>query len=269
MTGVPAERPPPTEPTADPGLLEELAANAVPASTVWLLDGWLVRHTPEWPFERANSVVPLAHHGRTPIDDKLAVVEECYRHAGRPVRYQISPASQPADLDDRLEVAGYERVPGIEVRTGPVARVLETTATGLARTARFHATTDDRWVAAWRGCDDAEGPVRAFGESYAGVLRRIGPPLAAISLELDGRPASVAFGVVERGWVGVLGLLTRADAYGHGAATAVVHAVAAWAHRLGATRLYLQMPVEATRARTLADRWGLEPAYVLHYRVTS
>ena len=76
------------------GLLEELAANAVAASGVQLVDGWLLRVWPEAPFRRSNAVLPIRCDPGS-LDERLVLVEEFYRRHGLPVRYQISPAVEP------------------------------------------------------------------------------------------------------------------------------------------------------------------------------
>ncbi|MEW6268902.1 MAG: hypothetical protein AB1689_06345 [Thermodesulfobacteriota bacterium] len=88
------------------GLLEEIAANAVAASGVQLVDGWLLRAWPEAPFRRSNAVLPIRCDPGS-LDERLVLVEEFYRRHGLPVRYQISPAVEPADLDAVLAARGY------------------------------------------------------------------------------------------------------------------------------------------------------------------
>ena len=47
-------------------LLDEVAANAVPAPVTRLVDGWLAKSAPELPFRRANSVLPPMAAGTDP-----------------------------------------------------------------------------------------------------------------------------------------------------------------------------------------------------------
>jgi hypothetical protein len=76
----------------DVAVLDELAVNATAATTTQLVDGWLLRAAPDFPFRRCNSVFP--NHGRGAVDDaRLARVEDFYRARSAPARYQVSPAA--------------------------------------------------------------------------------------------------------------------------------------------------------------------------------
>ena len=88
-------------------LIDELTANATAATTAQLVDGWLLRAAPEYPFRRCNSVLP--HGGnRAGLAARIDLVEDFYRERDLPARFQISPAVLPVGLDDALESRGYE-----------------------------------------------------------------------------------------------------------------------------------------------------------------
>lgn len=57
--------------------------------------------------ERANSVLLRRHGSAVGSEDKLVACERFYAEHGLPVRYQISPASQPHGLDRLLSDRGY------------------------------------------------------------------------------------------------------------------------------------------------------------------
>ena len=122
--------------------LDELAARAMPADEVIPLEGWELRATPTAPFRRLSSVHPI---GRvTDVDAAIRAVEAFYAERKLPARFQISPASEPADLDARLEALGYvveapvtiadrdDRRPSRQVRRRPSCR----TSCSAARTRR-------------------------------------------------------------------------------------------------------------------------------------
>jgi GNAT superfamily N-acetyltransferase len=59
---------------------------------------------------------------------------------------------------------------------------------------------------------------------------------------------------------------TRPEARRRGAATAVLHALAAWAAANGCPRSYLQVEEDNPGARALYARAGFTDAYRYHYR---
>jgi GNAT superfamily N-acetyltransferase len=244
-------------------LLDELAANATGATTFQVVDGWLVRAAPDFPFRRTNSVFPNA--GTGPIDDaRLAVVAEFYRARRLPVRYQVSPAARPDGLDDHLARAGYEIEAPVDILVADVADVLDRTVTDLDVTVAPGIT--DEWAHAYGRLHSSEDTTAARIEAYGRLMRTVGPRTLAATLEADGGPAGIAFGVVERGWVGIYGMATRPDMRRRHVATALLHALAR-AAAPEATKTYLQLEVDNDGAHACYARAGYTRAYGYHYRV--
>jgi GNAT superfamily N-acetyltransferase len=249
-------------------LLDELAANATAATTVQLLDGWMLRAAPEYPFRRSNSTLPHGGDGRG-LESRIAIVEDFYRHRGLPVRFQMSPAALPDGLDDVLETRGYEIEEPTLVLTADTARVLERTRREDAGEVTVDDGIDEYWVAEYASAygDDEVGRDRLH--AYAHLLQRLAPAIGTAVLPLDDTPAAIGLGVLERGWTGVYAMGTRREVRRRGAATAVVHALACWADRHAATRMYLQVEAANDGARQLYARAGFETAYRYHYRTTA
>jgi GNAT superfamily N-acetyltransferase len=88
-------------------------------------------------------------------------------------------------------------------------------------------------------------------------------------MPVDETPSAIGLGVLERGWAGVYAMGTRREVRRRGAATAVVHALACWAQRHSASRMYLQVEAANDGARQLYTRAGFETAYRYHYRTCS
>jgi hypothetical protein len=65
-----------------------------------------VRHSEGLPIKRANSVYPRRHVDGD-IDADVALCESYYSERRLPSRFQVSPASQPAQIKDRLLERGY------------------------------------------------------------------------------------------------------------------------------------------------------------------
>jgi ribosomal protein S18 acetylase RimI-like enzyme len=246
-------------------VLDELALNATAATTTQMVEGWLLRAAPDYPFRRCNSV--FANGGTGALrDERLEAVAAFYRTRGLPVRYQVSPAARPNGLDQRLAGAGYE----VEA---PVDILVADTRDVVARTGRSRHVTavadriSDGWAQVYgrlHGDDHIPG---ARIEAYGRLMRTLGPDVVVATVNVGNVPAGVGFGVIERGWMGVFGMGTRPDARRHGVATAVLSALAHAAHDAGAARCYLQVEADNDGAHALYRRASFERSYGYHYRV--
>ena len=248
-------------------LIDELTANATAATTVQLVDGWLLRAAPEYPFRRCNSALPYSGD-RAGLESRIDMVEDFYRERELPTRFQMSPAVLP-ELDAALETRGYEIEEPTLVLVADTPRVITQTMRAEAREITFGEGIDEFWVAEYAsafGDDDAE---RDRLRAYAHLLRHLGPAVGTAVLPVDEMPAAVGLGVLERGWTGVYAMGTRREARRRGAATSVLHALARWGHSRDAAHMYLQVEVTNDGARQLYTRAGFETAYRYHYRTSA
>jgi ribosomal protein S18 acetylase RimI-like enzyme len=242
-------------------LLDELAANATPATTVQFVDGWVLRAAPDHPFRRCNSVLPFAPATAAPV----ALVEAFYAARGMPARFQMTPSASPPGLDALLAGRGYEIEAPVDILVADVPRLQSRTG-GHDVDVALREGVDDAWAqtyGALHGDDTTPGErVAAYGR----LLRHVGPPVLVATADADGAPAGVGFGVVERGWLGVFGMGTRPDLRRRGIATAIMRALAAASTAYGAARCYLQVEVDNDGAHTLYRGLGFTPEYRYHYR---
>ena len=258
-------------------LLAEIAANAVAATTVQLVDGWLVRAWPDAPFRRCNSTLPLRGGAGSP-EARIEVVEEFYRRRGLPVRFEINPAAEPPELDEILAARGYVVEAPTFLEVAETERVLAATtprpgdALGDIADAdgfelRVVDAIDDAWIAAYaRAHGDGPRTARRI-EAYGRLLPRLGPLSAAAAVrDATGAPLAAGFTVFERGLAGIFGMGTHPDARGRGLARAVLHALAQRARAAGARELYLQVEADNEPALRLYERAGFRLAYRYHYR---
>jgi N-acetylglutamate synthase len=242
--------------------LEEIAARAWPAGRVEELDGWRLR-ADQGVTRRANSVFANVSGGRLPLAEKLARVEEFYARERLPARYQLCPASLPVNLDEALAARGYRSEARTGVQVAPLAGVLAATGTGPACRVRVSDRLEDAWFATYCRADGFRGADAAGRE---GILRRIFRPTGYALVELDGEVAAVGLGVADEDWIGLFCMATRPEFRRRGAATAVLHALARWGERQGATGAYLQVMDDNAPARSLYARAGFETLYHYHYR---
>ena len=235
-------------------LVDELTANATAATTVQLVDGWLLRAAPEYPFRRCNSALPYGGD-RGGLEARIDMVEDFYRERDLPARFQMSPAVLPVGLDDKLETRGYEIEEPTLVLVADTPRVIAQTMHAEAQGITFGEGIDEFWVAEYASAFADDDTTRDRLRAYAHLLRHLGP--------------AVGLGVLERDWTGVYAMGTRREARRRGAATSVLHALARWGHSRGAARMYLQVEVTNDGARQLYTRAGFETAYRYHYRTSA
>jgi GNAT superfamily N-acetyltransferase len=252
----------PTTPLALIRLLEDCAARAWPAAHVHDVDGWLLRAT-DGVTRRANSVLPNNATGRLPLVDRLTRVEARYREWGLRPRYQMSPAADPANLDDVLAERGYQATAPTAVQGAPLAVVRGRTVHDSSVPVTVADHLEDHWLTTYCRADGFSGPEAA---GRAAILRRIRQPTGYACLELDGAPAAVGLGVLDGDWLGIFCMATCPEQRRRGAATAVLHALGRWGERHGARQGYLQVMDENTAAHTLYARAGFETLYPYHYR---
>jgi ribosomal protein S18 acetylase RimI-like enzyme len=242
--------------------LEEFAARAWPAGRVAELDGWRLRAT-EGVTRRANSVLANASKDRLPLAEKLARVEQFYTPERLLPRYQLCPASLPSDLDQVLAARGYCSVATTAVQVAPLAAVLARSRPAQPDRVRVADRLEPGWFATYCLADGFTG-VEATGREA--ILRRIAQPTGYALLETDGHIAAVGLGVAEEDWIGLFCMATCPEFRRQGAATAVLHALARWGERHGASHAYLQVMDDNAPARNLYARAGFETLYPYHYR---
>lgn len=242
-------------------LLDELAANATPATTVQFVDGWVLRAAPDHPFRRCNSVLPFAPATAAPIP----LVEAFYAARGMPARFQMTPSASPRDLDALLAERGYEIEAPVDILVAAITHVLPRTG-GHDVEVALREGVDDPWAHAYgalHGDDTTPGErVAAYGR----LLRDVGPPVIVATADVGGAPAGVGFGVVEREWLGIFGMGTRPDLRRRGVATAIMRALTTASTAYGAAHCYLQVEVDNDGAQALYRGLGLTPEYRYHYR---
>ncbi len=257
--------------------LDELAARATAPATVEALEGWLLRADPELPFRRSNSVIPQASL-ETDVARRIERAESFYRDRGLSPRFQLGGSPRPPDLDRLLAERGYVIEAPVEVLVGPVGPVASSAAdlevsagvrmSVVVPTAGAPASSFDlAWIDAWPDVDPAAASVRRRLRGYRRLLDTIEPPTLVATVDMMGTPAAFGFGVVERGWLGVFGMVTRADVRRQGLARAVLAALAQEAAARHAARLYLQVEQDNLAARALYGSVGLTRSHGYHYRL--
>jgi ribosomal protein S18 acetylase RimI-like enzyme len=245
--------------------VERLAANAWPAAEATELDGWQLRFT-EGVTRRANSVNVNLSVGEAALADKVAAVETFYQERGLPIRYQISPAAQPAGLDENLAGRGYQAVAHTAVQIAELGQILRQTVplrTYPSFEVEVSESFDDEWFALYAAIEHAADPQVLVRRA---IFQRIAQPTAYTTLRIDGAPVAVGLGVLEEQWVGIFCLATLSEFRRRGAGGAILRTLAIWAQLYDAQAAYLQVMLDNQSAQSLYTRTGFTTLYHYHYR---
>jgi len=242
--------------------LEELAANAWPAEVIQVVDGWRLRFNRNV-TRRANSVWPNGVGDDHSLEEKLALVEDFYARWDCPARYQICPAAQPTNLDEILAKRGYTSDARTAVQIAPLETVLARAEANPAFTVTISEAFDESWFDFYSQVEQVS-PQAAEGRR--GILRRIGPQSGFALLRAAGQPLAIGLGGVERGWIGLFGIVTHPEFRRQGAATTVIRALAQWGQEHQVSQVYIQVMENNASARALYARLGFETLYHYHYR---
>ncbi|NUS00265.1 MAG: GNAT family N-acetyltransferase [Kribbellaceae bacterium] len=230
-----------------------------PAAHSTELDGWLVRRNAGVTL-RANSVLPKS----APFDlgKALEYVENLYAAHDIAPSFQVGPAAQPGDLDDRLAARGYELRNPTLVMGADLADVLANLGEPAAPV-NISSAPDDAWMDFWwavdgRGGSAAQAAARQILNRSRALYAVIpsGEPVKAI-----GRLALV------NDWAGLYCLAVDPQHRRQGLAQAVIHGLLREASTLGVVRVWLQVVESNAPARALYDRLGFRTVSRYHYRV--
>ncbi|WP_236831588.1 GNAT family N-acetyltransferase [Blastococcus sp. KM273128] len=204
---------------------------------------------------RANSVLVT---GDPPEDLRSAVVGVTGWYADRGLRACAAvPVPGGEEVDAAFAAAGWTRDEDVLVLVGPAGPW-----PGAGVPVLLDDAPDEVWLAGYR---HRGAPLPA---TAAAVLRNAERPLFA-SVRPDpaaDRPAAVARGVVDDGWL-VVSAVTVDERYRRrGLATAVMAALATEGRARGATSCLLQVTASNAPALTLYARMGFTEHHRYHYR---
>ncbi|GER23480.1 hypothetical protein NCCP1664_19760 [Zafaria cholistanensis] len=234
-------------------------AEAWPSIERGAVDGWTLRFAAGVTL-RANSVLPLAAPGN--LEAAVAEVERRSAERWLDASFQISPATQPADLDGLLAMKGY--------RTGSPTLVQVMDGLELQRFAGVEADArveldpepGPEWLEVYLR---EEGP--GTKEEQA-VLRRIllGAPAVYASLRVDGRVESIARMALVGGFGGLSCVVTRAETRRRGHARRILETLLSEAARRDLSGVWLQVREARVGAIVLSHSLGFSTATQYHYR---
>ena len=247
----------PARPPVSPHRVEALSLDAWPTLRQQDYDGWLLRFARGY-TRRANSVNPQ-RRGRLALDDKLAACERAYRAEGLKLVFRIPSIAEEAELDEALAARGYEKADTTGVRLLDLAG-FDASAADPA----LAAPLSDAWLAALARFNAMTVSQQA---THRAILGALAEPARFAAVEDAGAIASVAFAVLQDGFVCLNSIATDAAKRRRGHAHRAIAALLAWAKQQGAAYAYL--PVVKTNHPGLALYNGLgfrTELYRYHYR---
>ncbi len=234
--------------------LEELGLNSSAPPGQLLYDGWLLRLLPGQ-AKRARSVNAVYPSTR-PLAEKVAYCEALYARHQLPPIFRITPFSEPADLDARLQALGYPR--------------FDTTAVEAARIdpTQLKPTHGEllalpEWVQA---VGELRGSSTLYRSSHLERLRSVLLPMRALILRQGDAAVATGLTIVEDGWAGLFDIVTAPTARRQGLGHLVVQGLLRSAWDIGARNAYLQVGADNLPARALYAQYGFTERYQYWYR---
>lgn len=208
---------------------------------------------------RANSANAL-HATSDLTDEIIAWVEAEYRKRALPPILRVTRLQGDA-IDQQLAASGYEAegksltlyadLPAMPMRHDP----------DVAITSR----ADEAWFTAMAHLQGWDADIQA---GYSAIVRQIDGDAAFFRLDLDGRPAAMAFSVIHDGIACLESVVSDATRRRQGHGSRLVGALLAWAINQGARGACLQVDADNTPALTLYRGMGfLKDLYPYRYRV--
>jgi len=239
--------------------IEEAGLNAAQPREQLLIDGWLLRLSPG-KARRSRSVNAIAA-GTLPLEEKLALCRRWYERFQLPLIVRVTPFSQPAALDERLDGAGFIAYDETRVMTAALVDV-PSDRDGLAVSEVDVATFAE-----------AVGRLRESPPRQVDAHRRrlLDSPLRPSSTRLvaygeGGAPLAAGQVVVQDDLAGLYDINTAAQERGRGHGRALSRRLLVAAAAMGAQTAYLQVDLGNVPARRIYTSLGFADRYAYWYR---
>jgi GNAT superfamily N-acetyltransferase len=239
--------------------IEEISMNAHPALSTVLYDGWVLRFAGGY-TKRANCANPI-RPSRDEIGRKVDAVEALYRAQSLPTIFKM--VAHP----DYAALGPPARGAGLRARVGDVGAKPSTSRRSSSPYASV-ASVSDRFEPAWvTGFLDAS----RVPEAHRPVARGHALPPRARARRRRHRArreiVACAYGVIERGWLGVFDVVVREPYRGKGLGRAIMAELLAAGRGRGATASYLQVVTGTEKAERLYASLGSRESSEYAYRI--
>ncbi len=230
--------------------LEPCAIAAWPARQTLEMGGWLLRFTDGY-SHRGNSVAARGFAGGDLLN-QIALAEIAYFSRGLAPMFQITPVTQPANLEEILIERGYVGEAPTHVMIAECAKI--------ARPSRDVVLASEP-NGAFKSLVLSGSHSYADGCERLDVLSRIEAARVFATIGGNGEAAACGMCVAADGWAGINLMRTQVPQRRKGFAMEILSALAHWARKQDATQLYLQVEDDNPAARALYAKAGFTDAY--------
>lgn len=242
--------------------VEDAGLNASAAPQQLWFDGWWLRFSPG-KAKRARCINAVAP-GRRPVEAKVDECRAMYAERGLPLWFRLTPFTQPAGLEDRLEALDMVRQDDTRVMVCPSLAHLQPDALPSGVEARrLDAAAYAELIGGLRGSPAGQRQAQAQRVAmspvpYEGwVIRRMD----------DGQVLACGQFAREGELVGLYDVFTPPEHRGRGWARWLCIELLSHAKLAGARAAYLQVEADNAPARKVYERLGFFDGYRYHYRV--
>ncbi len=240
--------------------IEKVASRAWIAKHTQQYGDWLLRAT-DGITRRANSVLPIGKPASKDLAEALQEVQQFYRSHKLPVRFQLTQASQPSDLDTFLESAGFIVDMRVKVLTASLVEVfLEESEVGIV-------VFGSPWADWYKTYGNAAGFDKKSMTARQGIIDRITGEKACAAAISGDQVVGVGLGVLDGEWLGLFSLVTEKKYRRRRIASTITQSLVSWGLIRGAKRGYLQVEEQNEPAQKLYYGLGFKDAYTYWYRV--
>jgi GNAT superfamily N-acetyltransferase len=229
--------------------VEPCAIAAWPARETLEMGGWLLRFSDGY-SHRGNSVAALGFEGGDLLAH-IAVAEMAYYARDLTPLFQITPLTQPANLEQTLIARGY--------LCDTPTNVMIADAASLHRADDVTLTKEPD--ASFKALVVSGSHSVADGDERIDVLSRINSPRIFAGISESGKIIACGMCTAMGGWGGINLMRTHSDYRRKGYAARILGALAHWADEQGAAQLYLQVEEVNAPARALYAKAGFADAY--------
>ena len=237
-------------------LLEELSLNVQAALKTRIYDGWIMRFCKGY-TKRANSVWPL-YVSYDDTDEKIITCEKQYETAGLPCIFKLTDKN--ADLNERLEKRGYEKLDPTDVMTLKLDKnSFDTITEGFIS----DSTLTDKWLSAYCGFEGIRSS--EVQKLIPDMLSNVMVETLYCAVENNGMTVSCASAAIERGYMLIQNVAADPDKRRMGFGSAVCMGLLGCAAENGVHTAYLQVVQSNTAACEMYKKLGFEKVYTYWY----
>ena len=239
---------------------ELMAGRAWPARYIEELEGWQLRADDGITW-RANCVLPRGKLEGITLSEAIESVIEFYSSRSMPTAFKMTRASQPKELDVKLDHLGFLKYMITHVQTASVDQVLDTQPTVRVE---IDIDPSPEWIRCYGKAGKYDEHTLAVRTE---IIRRISNKKAIASAYLGKELVGVGLGVLEDDWIGLFSITTLEKFRRKGVAKSVNHAIVKWAKKLGARKTYLQVEANNDPALVLYKSMNFQTLYTYWYRI--